>query len=97
MAGGNLRPQYAYNLATSATSATASRVTPGGVRNVRLASSTQDCYVVIGVAPTATQANGMLIKYTAGYGEEFGIAQGEQIAAISPGGAGSLNVTELTQ
>jgi len=66
---------------------------PTGTTHVRLC-GTVDCYVVFGVSPVATVAQGTLIP--ANCPEYFAVDQGERVAVIQSFAGGFLNVVEMS-
>lgn len=91
---------YAYNQPFTATPVVCPRVTPFTVSAVRL-SSTQDCWISIGVSPSITAGStggpgvGATLLRASTAGESFTIAPGEQVAVVSAGTNGTLSVTEI--
>jgi hypothetical protein len=65
----------------------------GQTRAIRLATSTQPAYFVIGSSPTAAATDNLM---PAGWVEDVIVNPGEKIAVLQAGTAGSISVTELT-
>jgi hypothetical protein len=91
----SLRQSFSYNVAIGTASALGARPVPFGITHIRIAADTS-CYVVIGQAPTATVAGGMLIS-ALNKGECFSVGVGDQVAVIAAAAGGNCNVTELTK
>jgi hypothetical protein len=86
-----LRPGTAQNLEFSDTSAATDAFTSQAVLRVV---ASENCWIVVGAAPTATAGTGM--RLIADWPERIVVAKGEKIAALRDGAAsGSLNIVEL--
>jgi len=90
------RPFFNYTQAVGAASVTNARVTPVGVRAIRLASTTA-CWVTIddnGGTP-ASATVGFLLNGGVD-GEIFGVCAGDQVSVIQASAAGTLSICEMT-
>jgi hypothetical protein len=88
---GFFRPQKSYNISFNGTSAASPNPVTYGTAVVRL-TGTADCYIALNTA--ASSSNGMLVRSTV---PEFVLLNsGDVINVIQSGGAGTLNVTEMS-
>jgi hypothetical protein len=92
-----MKPLKSYNITTGTVSAVSSAPITVGVGTVRLVATGNPAWVTIGNSPTAAATTSFLIPVN--FPEYFRCAGNgvEKVAAIQNTGAGSVNVTEMTQ